>query len=138
MSLPTRIEYNNNVIRVTPYGELVTGKISYSTPSVQLLDTASTGYVFIDPKVNNNIVLTGVYMYGNKNVSATIEADVELYTSTTGSGTTVEDSLIQVGLLKQQSIYIPLNTIVDVGVWVMGKTSDDDIKVSLFYYYLEN
>lgn len=136
MSLPVRIEGGNNEVKITEYGQLVTGQISYSTPSVQEMGVASTGYSFIEPVQGKKIVITTIYMFANKNVSATVEADVEIYTSTTGSGTTVEDSILQAGLLKQSDLSLQMSTIVDEGLWVMGKTSDDDVKVSIYYYYI--
>jgi hypothetical protein len=121
---------------ISEFGELVTGNVSFSTPSVQEMGAASTGYVFIPPSQGKSIVITSIYAFANRNVSATIEADVEIYTSTTGSGTTVNTSILQAGIPKQSTLILPMNSIVSEGLWVMGKTSDDDVKVSVYYYYI--
>ena len=121
---------------ITPYGELVVGSAEYSIPSVQEMGVVNTGYSFIPPVSGKSIVIKDIYAFANRNVSGTIEADVEIYTSTTGEGTTVNTSILQAGLIKQQTLVIPMNTRVDEGLWVMGKTSDDDIKVSIYYYYI--
>jgi len=139
MSLPVEIKDghgSSNKVMVTDYGQLVVGAIDYSVPSVQELAVNDTGYVFIPPLQGKRIVITQMVLFSNKNVSATVEADVEIYESTTGSGTTVETSLLQVGLLKQTLLPLQLNLITSEGTWVMGKTSDDDVKVSIYYYYI--
>ena len=139
MSVPSVIEdgagggYRGSV---TKHGQVVTGEASYSQPSAQEMGVASTGYMFIEPRQGKSIVIKTIYLFANRNVSSTIEADVEIYTSTTGIGTTVKDSILQAGLLKQSDIVINMNTIVEEGLWVMGKTSDDDIKATIYYYYI--
>lgn len=139
MSIPSEIKDGHgsgNMVKVTEYGQLVVGAIDYSVPSVQELAVSNTGYMFIPPLSGKRIVITQMVLFSNKNVSSTIEADVEIYESTTGEGTTVETSLLQVGLLKQTLLPLQLNLITSEGTWVMGKTSDDDVKVSIYYYYI--
>jgi len=139
MSFPTEIKDGygtNNKAKVSEYGQLVVGAIDYSVPSVQEMGVASTGYMFIPPQAGKRIVITQMVLFANRNVSATTEADVEIYESTTGDGTTVETSLLQVGLLKQTLLPLQLNLITSEGTWVMGKTSDDDVTVSIYYYYI--
>lgn len=126
-----------NVAEVTEFGQLVTAPAKYSVASVGTLSADDTGVMFIEPKQGSKIVITSAVLYADRNVSSTIEADVELYESLTGSGQTVETSILQTSLLKQQSVVIPLNYITSSGIWVMGKTSDNNVKVSIYYYYIE-
>lgn len=121
---------------VTEFGELVVGSAQYSTASVQDMSATATGYSFIPPSGGKGIVITSIYAFADRNVSNTVEADVEIYTSTTGEGTTVQDSILQAGLIRQQTLTLPMNVRVGEGVWVMGKTSDNNVKVSIYYYYI--
>jgi len=109
---------------------------NYSVPSVVDMVAVDTGYVFIEPVAGKRIVITQMILYGDKGVSTSTEADVEIYESLTGAGTVVETCILKLGLLKQETAIIPFNVITDEGVWVMGKTSDDDVLVSIYYYYV--
>ena len=121
---------------VTEFGQLVVGPIDYSSASVQTMDVVDTGYMYIPPIQGKRIVITQIVLYANKNVSSLTEADIEIYESTLAIGITVETSILQIGMLKQTTNIIPMNYITQEGVWVMGKTSDDDIKASIYYYYI--
>jgi|TARA_R110000803_G_scaffold118909_4_gene187218 hypothetical protein len=122
---------------VSDYGELIVAPVSYSSASVQLIDVIDTGYVFVPPIAGKKIVITGVILSTDKDVSTTIGSAIEIYESTDGSGTTVESSILQVDLIKQKTLVIQgINVITSEGRWVMGKASDDDVKISLYYYYI--
>ena len=122
---------------VSDYGELVVAPISYSSASVQLLDTNDTGVVFIPPISGKRIVITTMIFGTDKDVSATIGSAIEIYESSTGSGETVATSIFQVDLIKQTTLsLVGVNVITSEGTWVMGKASDDDVKVSIYYYYV--
>lgn len=127
---------NGFTAKVSKYGQLMTGPIDYSTASVLEMGTVNTGYSFIPPMQDRRIVITSVLLTADKDVSGTVNADIEIYESSTGVGTDVANSLLQIGMLKLNTQVIPLNLITSEGVWVMGKTSDDDIVVSIYYYYV--
>jgi hypothetical protein len=138
MSVDVSIEGNGgNRAKVSEYGELVTAPVSYSTPSVGSLVANDTGVMFIPPQVGKRIVITGVIVAAGKNVSATTAAAVEVYESSTGSGETVAQSILQTEILKSETqSFLPLNVITSEGRWVMAKTSDADVNVSIYYYYI--
>jgi len=122
---------------VSDYGELVVAPISYSSASVQLLDTNDTGVMFIPPISGKRIVITSMVFGTDKDVSGTIGSAIEIYESSTGSGETVATSIFQVDLIKQTTLpLVGVNIITSEGTWVMGKASDDDVKVSIYYYYV--
>ena len=138
MAVDVSIEGNGgNRVKVSEYGELVMAPVSYSTPSVGSLVANDTGVMFIPPQVSKRIVITGAIVAAGKNVSATTAAAVEVYESSTGSGETVAQSILQTEILKSSTqSFLPLNVITSEGRWVMAKTSDADVNVSIYYYYI--
>ena len=101
------------------------------------MDTFNTGYSFIPPISRKKIVITGILLSTDKDVSGAVGSAIEIYESTTGAGTDVATSILQVDLIKQKTLsLIGLNLITSEGTWVMGKMSDDDVKVSIYYYYV--
>ena len=138
MAVDVSIEGNGgNRVKVSEYGELVMAPVSYSTPSVGSLVANDTGVMFIPPQVSKRIVITGAIVAAGKNVSATTAAAVEVYESSTGSGETVAQSILQTEILKSATqSFLPLNVITSEGRWVMAKTSDADVNVSIYYYYI--
>tara|TARA_R110000765_G_scaffold402561_1_gene498377 strand:+ start:272 stop:688 length:417 start_codon:yes stop_codon:yes gene_type:complete len=138
MGIDAKIEgRDGRVPIVSAYGELVVAPLSYSSASVQLMDTINTGYSFIPPISRKKIVITGILLSTDKDVSGAVGSAIEIYESTTGAGTDVATSILQVDLIKQKTLsLIGLNLITSEGTWVMGKMSDDDVKVSIYYYYV--
>lgn len=141
MSLPVVIRGDGDggvhEVAVSEFGELAVAPISYNSASVQLLDLDNTGYVFVPPVSGKRIVISSIILATDKDVSATVGSAIEIYESTTGEGTDVETSILQVDLIKQTNMVLPnVNVITSEGTWVMGKASDDDVKVSMYYYYI--
>ena len=56
--------------KVTSRGELVTGHVSYSSAYAVTVDAINTGYNFVGPQAGKQFVITGIYLYANKNVGA--------------------------------------------------------------------
>lgn len=123
---------------VSKYGQLVTSPVDYSTTVSQKLDVINTAYNFVAPKSGHKIVITDIMLYANKNVGAT-DATVTVYTSDVGpTTTTVKDTILQTEMLKQtHRDLVGLNLIVNnEGHWLNAKTDDDDVFVTIGYYYV--
>ena len=122
---------------VTPFGELVTGRFNYSTPTFNSLVVDNQAYNFVVPKANHQIVITDIIVQADRNVAAA-GAVVVLFTTPTGPTTaTVTDTLLQVDMLKQTSLILNgINLITDEGVWINGKSTDSNINISVYYYYI--
>jgi hypothetical protein len=121
---------------ITEYGQLVTGPIDYSKSSVVTMTSASTGYMLIPPVKGKKIVVTSVFARAGSTVSNTVEADILVYESKTATGTTSYSDILDIGLIKQQFINIPMNYLSDGGSWIMCSTSDPTCRLSVFYYYV--
>lgn len=128
---------STNTAAVSSNGQLIVSSYDYESTSATEMAIAATAYNYIEPKPGYQAVITGGILAASKNVSATTEADIEFYEAVSIGDNTVAKSLIQLTLLKQQQIGLgQRNILVNHGVWVNGKTSDAEIKVTLFYYYV--
>ena len=123
---------------ITEYGQLVVGPIAYSKSSVVVINATSTGFMAIPPISGHKIVLTSAFVRADKNVSATVESDIEVYESETSTGTVSTSDILNIGLTKQQFINIPMNYISSEGTWIMCSASDATVNISIFYYYVPN
>jgi hypothetical protein len=123
---------------ITEYGQLVVGPIAYSKSSVVVINATSTGFMAIPPISGHKIVLTSAFVRADKNVSATVESDIEVYESETSTGTVSTSDILNIGLTKQQFVNIPMNYISSEGTWIMCSASDATVNISIFYYYVPN
>jgi hypothetical protein len=122
---------------VTTNGQLITAPYAYDDVMSIELATANTGYSFFDPKHGKQFVITGFYLKADKQVSSTVEADVVIYESDNENDTTVDKALFSVSVLQFDQISLsPLNLLVNVGKFVNAKTTDDDIHMTIFGYYI--
>jgi hypothetical protein len=102
------------------------------------MEVAGTAYNYVTPLMGHKIVITDILLYANKNVGAG-DATVTIYGNSTGPSDTTEDIVIlQTEMLKQTSRDLTgLNIILDVeGHWLNGKTDDDDVYLTIGYYYV--
>jgi hypothetical protein len=123
---------------ITEYGQLVVGPIAYSKSSVVVMNADATGFMAIPPVAGHKIVLTSAFVRADKNVSATVESDIEVYESETSTGTVSTSDILNIGLTKQQFVNIPMNYISSEGTWIMCSASDANVNISIFYYYVPN
>ena len=97
-----------------------------------------TGYNFYIPKSNKQFIITGISAKADKQVSSTVDAIVVVYEAGDNSTTVVDKVLIQLAMIQGDSVnLLPLNIIVNEGKYVNAKTTDDDIHMSIFGYYIE-
>lgn len=127
----------SNRARVTPYGQVVTGPVAYNRISTQTLDVNNQVYNFVAPLLGHNIVIDGILLYANKGVG-TNDASVVLYESAEGPASAVHTTVIlETEMVKKTSRdLIGLNYLCSQGVWINATTDDDDVFVTLLYYYV--
>ena len=128
---------NNVKVGVTDFGELRTSAYDYSTAYFQNLDVADTAYSFVPPKQNQFFVITGLVIQANKNVSASTAATIDVYESDDASSLVISKSIFMVEATKNDSFIVtPINIRTNAGKFINGKTSDDDVLVTLSGYYV--
>ena len=137
MAVPSLIldPKTNQAARVTKFGQLVTTPLAYSLPVTQDMDTVDTAFNFVTPKEGQSIVITGIFASADNGVSNTVPAEVEIYTSDAADSTTVIRSILQPRLVRSENVPITgLNLLIGPGVWVNGKTNDEDILLTVMFY----
>ena len=136
MAVPSHIvdPHNGLAARVTEFGQLVVAPIAYSTPVAQTLTAINTGYNYIEPSANHQIVITDIIVTSDRNVGAN-GAAVIIYEATSDTTTTVTKGVLDIEMLKNTGRdLIGLNFIVGEGMWVNAKTDDNNIQLTIGYY----
>ena len=140
MSYPITIEGQNDGVEaiVSRYGQLVTAPIDYSTAYPVKFEVAATGYNFVGPIQNFCFVITDIILTANKNVGAS-DATVDIYESDGSDSTTIDKSIVSLEMQKNSNLVLSgLNFITGLGIWINGKTDDDDIFATLAGYYVRS
>ena len=128
----------DNKALVNEHGELVIGDIASSTAANQEMSVVDTAYNFIAPSAGKEIVLTGFTVWGNKNVSATVDATVVIYSNSVGpADRTQTEVLFKTEITKQDSLVVTGINLspTSKGVWVNAETDDATVFLNIFYYY---
>lgn len=136
MSTPAVIQDANSGNRaiVTRYGQLVTSPVDYSTPVAKTLDVINTAYNFIEPTMDQSIVITDIILTANKNVGAG-DATVTIYEADSIDTTTSTKDILNLEMIKQSNLVLTgLNLIITEGFFVNAKTDDDDVFVTIMFY----
>jgi len=130
---------NGYKARVTRQNQLVTSPLSYSTPIAKTFDTANQAVNIVSARTSYRIVITSVYLYGDKNIDSATDATVEIYEATKASETTVSKSIISVEIPRRGSVTLnDLNWVTSVGVYLNGKTNDNIVYGVIGAYYIPN
>lgn len=139
MGLPVRIvdPATGREASVTRTGALAVGAIQYDEVSFQELATDNIAFNFYTPKAGQQFVITLIHLKADRDVSNTVDAAVVIYEATSVTETTVAKVLFQVNMVRNNILVLPgLNILVSEGVWINGKTTDDDIFVNITGYYI--
>jgi len=122
-------------VKVTALGQLVAGPFDYDEVSAITLDVANTAVNIFGPLVQKRFVVTAILLTANKNV--TTDCSVEIYESDGPTSTTVDKSILNIEMLKNSDRDITgLNFRLTEGVYLNGKTDDDDVFVTVMGYYV--
>jgi len=137
MSLNVKItgEHDDVRAKVTKYGQLVTAPLAYSEPVLERLTANNVAFNMLTPSTGESIVITGIIVNADKNVSNTTPADILIYESDGPDSLTVIKGIVAPQLIRSSNVsYIGLNLIVPVGRWINAVTNDGDILVTVMYY----
>lgn len=136
MSTPVVIQdaKTGNRATVTRFGQLITAPVDYSTPVSQKLEVINIAYNFIEPSMDQNIVITDIILTANRNVGAN-DATVVVYEADEVDELTSFKDIVNLEMIKQSNLVLTgLNMIVTAGKYVNAKTDDDDVFVTIMYY----
>lgn len=136
MGIAVYIEFNGKRVKVTDSGELVVGPIAYDETEFRELAEDDTAYNFYEPKPMQQFVITGFSMKADRDVSTTVDAEVIIYEATNTTETTVSKVLFQEAMVRGERTSLTTHILVNSGVWINAKTSDDDIHMTIMGYYI--
>jgi len=129
---------DGNRARVTPSGELVVAPIAYNETESNTLDVAGTAYNFYAPLPGKQFVISSIIAYADKDVTGGgANAIITVFEASDKDSATVDKALLPFALEQNQLFPpVPLNILVNPGVWVNAKTDDDDILMTILGYYI--
>lgn len=137
MAVPAHIRFGPYTARVTELGQLVVAPLAYDETEFRELAANNTAYNFYVPRSGKQFVITGIRAKADRQVSPTSDADVVVYEASAPDTTTVSKVLYQEAMVQGESVtLVPTNILVNTGVWVNAKTTDDDIHMTIFGYYI--
>lgn len=123
--------------KVTTRGQLVVGSLEYDSHVGNTMTAINTAYNFYAPVAGKRFVITAMLLYADKNVGAS-DASVEIYEAESATSTTIAESIISIEMPKSTYRDITgLNIILNEGVWLNGKTNDNNIFSTIMGYYVD-
>lgn len=124
----------NTEAKVTKFGQLVTTPIEYSDPMFKSMSVVDTANNFFTNKAKKQIVITDVIAFANKDIGPN-GATVIIYEATSTTTITISKTILQLDMLKNTSVIITgLNLIVTIGLFVNGKTDDNNVALTIAGY----
>ena len=136
MSVPVVLVGGGGEATVTHAGQLHVAPYAYDTVEAQEMTVINTAYNFYKPRVGYDFVITGILLGGDRNIGANGSL-VEVYEATAADSTVVTKLILKVDLLKQTSRDIlPMNILVENGLFVNAKMDDNNIEATITGYYI--
>ena len=122
---------------VSSIGQLITAPFSYDLTKFNELAADDTAYNFYTPKTGQQFVITGIIAKADRQVHATTDAIIIVYEADVVDTTTVSKTILQLAMVAGEQIVLTgLNILVTKGKWINGKTTDDDIHMTITGYYV--
>ena len=123
---------------VTSLGQLVTSPVSYDQTIFKELAEPDTAYNFYRIVAGKQFVITGIIAKADKQVSSTVDAILVVYEAASDLDTTPSKVLFQTAVVQgDQLVLLPLNIVVNEGVYINAKTTDDDIYMTVMGYFID-
>jgi len=129
---------SGRAVNVTQIGSLSTSPGFFNETSFNELGTIDTAFNFYVPRSGKQFVITSVFAYGDKQVSGSANATVEVYEGTSESTITVDKILLQFEIGQNEfHPYNGLNLLVNSNRFINAKTSDDDVHMNILGFYID-
>ena len=131
--------------RLTDQGELIVNKADYSSPYTADATVVNTGYNFIDlegssiePKTGKFFVITEILISCDRNVGATSGALINVYEADSPTSITPTKEIVKdIEIVKNERIFMTQNMRVTSGKWVNIKTDDNNVRATIWGYYVD-
>jgi hypothetical protein len=117
---------------------LAVGPADFSSAYNATLGVDDTVVNIVPAQADHRFIITGITLTGNRNISTTTDATVDIYEATSETSGTAEVNILTIPVARSTSINLPgLFLGCGEAVWINGKTSDDDVLVTIFGYYVK-
>jgi len=140
MGMPTNItdQRTGETAKVILGNALAVGPPSPSDTFNATLDLDDVPVEIVSGEAGQGFCLTGIILTGNKNIDQNVDAIVTLYQATADDlDTSLKDILVvpvsRSGQISLTGIYLE----VPQGHFIMAETTDDDVFVTVFGWYME-
>ena len=128
---------NGRIVEVLSTGQLATAPLAYSTGNFNNMDIVDTAYNFHKPSAGKRFVITGFIVATNRNVGVN-GASIIFYEASAVDTLTVDKTILQLDMVKNEILPISgVNVILTEGVFLNGKTDDDDVLATIAGYEVD-
>jgi hypothetical protein len=125
-----------NTAGVGADGRVFTGPPGFSSAFNATLGTDDAVVNVVEAKAGHKFVVTDVFAKANKNVSATVDATVEIYEADSATSATVQTALLNIPLARSESVTLNGIFLGTKGtVYINARTDDDDVFITILGYY---
>lgn len=119
-------------------GRLFTGPSSFSMTFNGELGTVDTPVNIVPAKASRQFIITDIILVGNKSINTNVDAVVTIYEASSATSATQDQVITTLPVARGGQI--TMNGIFLGGgeaVYINGTTSDDDVFVSIFGFYVK-
>jgi hypothetical protein len=135
---------SGSIGHVTHRGELVTNRADYSVPYTAEATVINTGYNYsslsgscICPLAGKQFVITEILISADRNVGGTSGALINIYEADSDTSTVPTKNIVKdIEIVKNERLFMNLNMIITQGKWVNIKTDDNNIRSTIWGYYV--
>ncbi len=129
---------SGRLANVTPFGALAVSPAAFNLIEFNELGTINTAFNFYAPAANKQFVITNIFAYGDKQVSASTNATVEVYEASSTISTTVDKIIMQFEIGQNEfHPFSDLNLLVNKAKFINAKTDDNDVHMNILGYFID-
>lgn len=128
---------NGKHATVNNAGALAVAPVSFNLVKDGELAENDIAVNFFEPRPAKQFVVTNVFAYGDKEVAGNTNATVEVYEAANSTTATADKTILkfEIGQNEFQS-FTDLNLLVNEGVFINAKTSDDDVHMNILGFFI--
>ncbi len=123
---------------VSATGALSVAPAKYDETATNTMSSSGTAFNFFSPSSAQQFVVTGLLAFATKDVSDASDTIIIIYEADSSTSTTADKTLLEFGMGKLTNLpLVPLNILVNEGVYVNAKTDDATINMTLLGYFID-
>ena len=123
---------------VNSTGALSVGPPKFDETATAALAVDDQAYNFFSPRASLQFVITGVLAYATRAVNNATDTNISIFESDQPTSATSTKDLMVFGMGSLTNLQlVPLNLLVNPGVYVNGSTDDNTIHMTIMGYYID-